>query len=72
MPGGKRGWETFVKTALLVLGVLVLLYGIHWIGQGTGWLPWPANTVMDYNMAFTWYGLLLVAASVPMIWLSRR
>lgn len=61
-----------MKTAMLVGGVLLLLYGLHWIGQGTGWLPWPANTVMDYNMAFTWYGLGLVAAGAGLIWFSRR
>lgn len=61
-----------MKTALLVIGIVLFVYGLHWIGQGTGWLPWPANTVMDYNMAFTWYGLVLTAAASAMIWFSRR
>ncbi|HEY1710997.1 MAG TPA: hypothetical protein VGG10_22220 [Rhizomicrobium sp.] len=61
-----------MKTALLIAGVLLFAYGLHWIGQGTGWVPWPANTVMDYNMAFTWYGLALLAVSSGLIWYSRR
>jgi hypothetical protein len=61
-----------MKTALLIVGILVFVYGLHWIGQGTGWLPWPAGTVMDYNMAFTWYGLGLLVIGSAMIWLARR
>jgi uncharacterized membrane protein len=48
-----RTAEGDMKTALFVIGIVLFVYGLHWIGQGTGWLPWPANTVMDYNMAFT-------------------
>ena len=61
-----------MKTALLVIGIVLFVYGLHWIGQGTGWLPWPANTVMDYNMAFAWYGLALLVIASAMIWFSRR
>jgi hypothetical protein len=61
-----------MKMALSILGVLVLLYGLHWIGQGTGWLPWPAGTIMDYNMTFTWAGLALVAVGAALIWAGRR
>lgn len=61
-----------MKTALLIVGIVLFVYGLHWIGQGTGWLPWPAHTVMDYNMAFTWYGLGLVAVSSLMIVYARR
>ncbi len=61
-----------MKIALLVVGVLLLAYGLHWIGQGTGWLPWPAHTLMDNNMAFTWYGLGLSAAALALIAYARR
>ncbi len=61
-----------MKTVLLVVGVLLFVYGLHWIGQGTGWLPWPANTVMDYNRAFIWYGLGLLVISAGMIGFARR
>ena len=61
-----------MKVALSILGALVLLYGLHWIGQGTGWLPWPAGTIMDYNTTFTWLGLGLVAVGAALIWAGRR
>ena len=61
-----------MKTALLIVGILLFTYGLHWIGQGTGWLPWPAHALMDYNMAFAWYGLALSAAALAVIVYSRR
>ena len=61
-----------MRNLLLTVGFLALAIGLLWIGQGTGWVPWPANTIMDYNMAFTWYGLALIALSGAMIWYSRR
>ena len=61
-----------MKTVLIVVGILLFIYALHWIGQGTGWLPWPANTVMDYNIAFVWYGAGLAIVALAMIWYSRR
>ncbi|HTT99820.1 MAG TPA: hypothetical protein VMF58_17350 [Rhizomicrobium sp.] len=61
-----------MKTALLIAGILLLLYALHWIGQGTGWLPWPANTLMDYNIAFAWYGATLAIVALAVIGYSRR
>jgi len=61
-----------MKTALLVVGILLLVYALHWIGQGTGLLPWPANTIMDYNVAFVWYGGGLAIIALAMIWYARR
>ena len=61
-----------MKTAALVIGILLAIYGLHWIGQGTGWLPWPANTVMDYNMRFTWAGIGVVVLGGALVWWSRR
>ncbi len=61
-----------MKTVLLIASILLFIYGLHWIGQGTGWLPWPANTVMDYNMTFTWLGLGLTIVAAGMMWYARR
>ena len=61
-----------MKTALLIVGILLFVYGLHWIGQGTGVLPWPAHTVMDDNRTFAWYGLGLLAIASGMIWAARR
>jgi hypothetical protein len=61
-----------MKTGLLIVGIASSVYGLHWIGQGTGWLPWPADAVMEGNMAFMWVGPGLLALSSVMIWYARR
>lgn len=61
-----------MKILLLIVGVLLFAYGLHWIGQGTGWLPWPAHTVMDYNKSFAWAGLGLTVIGTLLVWFSRR
>lgn len=61
-----------MKIALTVLGIALILYGLHWIGQGTGLLPWPAGTVMDNNMTFTWLGLVVVLLGGGLVTFARR
>ena len=38
-----------MKTALLIVGILLFAYGLHWIGQGTGWLPSPLRPASNDN-----------------------
>ena len=35
-----------MKTALLLIGVIAVLVGLLWIGQGTGTVRWPASSFM--------------------------
>ena len=80
MPAGK-GWyachsllseEVPVKIVLLVVGALLVLLGLHWIGQGTGIFIWPANPVMDSQIEWAYYGGGAGIAGVLLIWFSRR
>ncbi len=32
-----------MKSVLLIVGLIAILFGLHWIGQGTGYFIWPAN-----------------------------
>jgi uncharacterized membrane protein len=61
-----------VKALLLVVGVLLVLLGVHWIGQGTGIFVWPANPVMDNHVEWAYYGGAAGIAGVLLIWFSRR
>jgi hypothetical protein len=61
-----------VRTVLLVLGVLAVLLGLHWIGQGTGYFPWPRNPAMDDQIAWAYRGIGVVLAGIGAIIVSRR
>jgi hypothetical protein len=61
-----------VKRALLVVGVLAILLGLVWIGQGTGTLPYPASSFMISQMPWAYRGAVLAIVGVVLIILSRR
>jgi len=62
-----------MKTILLIVGVLALLFGLHWIGQGTGYFPWPRITsMMDNQPTWTYIGAATAALGAALVWFSRR
>ena len=62
----------FMKLALLIFGVLILLLGLHWISEGTGVLAFPKSPLMYLQPMWTWIGLATAVAGAGLIWLSRR
>jgi uncharacterized membrane protein len=66
-PGG-----IVMKVVLLIIGALLLLLGLHWIGQGTGYFPWPRNPVMDDHIEWAYYGTVAAVVGLAVIWFSRR
>ncbi|WP_439925177.1 hypothetical protein [Nitrobacter sp. JJSN] len=61
-----------MKPALVVFGILALLIGLLWIGQGTGYVNWPQSSFMIRQVQWAWYGAGLVAIGAGLIGLSRR
>jgi len=61
-----------MKTFLLVLGVLAILIGVLWMGQGSGLVPWPKQSFMIDQRPWIWWGLLLAAVGAAVVVLSRR
>jgi hypothetical protein len=61
-----------MKTTLVVLGLLALLIGLLWIGQGTGVFPYPASSFMIRQTPWAYYGGALAIAGVLALLLSRR
>ena len=61
-----------MKILLLIVGVLVALLGLHWIGQGTGYFPWPHNPAMDSQIVWAYYGTGALVVGLVLVWLSRR
>jgi hypothetical protein len=61
-----------VRTALLVFGILALLIGLVWIGQGTGYINWPQSSFMISQMQWAYYGAALAVVGLILIWRGRR
>ena len=61
-----------MKTALLILGLLALLMGLLWIGQGTGLVHWPASSFMIDQRPWALRGAILAVVGLILILASRR
>lgn len=56
----------------LMIGVLGLLMGLLWIGQGLGLVMWPSSSFMLANRVWAVNGAVLAAISAIVIYFSRR
>jgi hypothetical protein len=61
-----------MRPAFLVCGILAVLIGLLWIGQGTGIVAWPKSSFMISQIQWAWYGAALAVGGVILIWCSRR
>jgi uncharacterized membrane protein len=61
-----------MRTVALVVGMVLFVLGLHWIGQGTGAFPWPRNPEMENDVNWAYYGAGLAMLGFIVIWLSRR
>ncbi len=62
----------FVKILAVILGVLMVLMGCLWIGQGLNIIKWPADSFMIGVPMWSWNGMFLAMAGAALIWWSRR
>ena len=61
-----------MKTVLMIIGVLALLMGLLWIGQGFGLVMWPSSSFMLEQKIWALWGTVLAAIGALLIWRSRR
>lgn len=61
-----------MRTLLLILGVLALLTGLLWAGQGLGLIMWPASSFMLAQGQWAIYGALLAGMGLALILVARR
>lgn len=60
------------KQLIFLAGVIVLLIGALWAGQGSGIIPYPATSPMINQTKWVYYGAVLVAAGLALMWWARR
>jgi hypothetical protein len=61
-----------LKTVLSVVGVLATLLGLVWMGQGSGYFPYPSGNFMINQTPWIYRGAILAVVGVVVIVLSRR
>lgn len=61
-----------MKAVLLIVGLIAVVLGLHWIGQGTGFFVWPANPVMDNHIHWAYGGAAVAVLGLAIIIYSRR
>jgi len=61
-----------MRTTVFVVGILLALLGLIWIGQGTGIFPYPSYSFMISEMTWAWRGAGLVVAGLVLIIVARR
>ncbi len=61
-----------MKTILLVLGLVSLVIGLLWVGQGTGLVRWPASSFMIDQRPWVTRGAILAIVGCALLALSRR
>lgn len=61
-----------MRRGLFIVGIIAALSGLVWIGQGTGYFPYPERSFMVRATQWAWYGLAALAAGLIALWLSQR
>jgi len=61
-----------MKTLLTVIGIILILAGLVWMGQGSGYFPYPAESFMISQTQWVYYGGATALVGIVLIVLARR
>ncbi|MES5097525.1 hypothetical protein ABUK73_04775 [Agrobacterium sp. BA1120] len=61
-----------LRVSLTIFGALLSLIGLVWIGQGSGYFPYPASSFMVNQSPWILRGALVLVVGLVIIWASRR
>jgi uncharacterized membrane protein len=61
-----------LKVIMSVVGVLMVLMGLLWIGQGLNIIKWPASSFMINVPVWSWRGAGLAVLGIGLLVFSRR
>ena len=60
-----------MQTGLTIAGVAALLMGLLWIGQGLGYIHWPASSFMLDQRPWALRGAILAVIGVGLLGYAR-
>jgi hypothetical protein len=61
-----------VRRVLLIIGSLLALMGLVWIGQGLGYFRYPERSAMIDQTPWAWRGLGLAVVGLTIVIVSWR
>ena len=61
-----------MKTVMMIAGLLAVLMGLLWMGQGAGLIHWPASSFMLDQRPWILRGGILAVFGVGLLLLSWR
>jgi hypothetical protein len=61
-----------IRITLLAAGSLAVLTGLIWVGQGTGYFPYPRSSFMINQTPWVYRGLVVAIAGLISVAVSRR
>ena len=61
-----------LRPVLQLIGILAVLMGLLWIGQGTGLIMWPRESFMLAEAKWAYNGAILAGLGAIVLWASRR
>ena len=60
-----------MKSLAFFGGIAALLIGLLWVGQGAGWIHWPASSFMIDQRPWITRGAILAVFGILLIWFGR-
>lgn len=61
-----------MRRILTLLGAIAVLMGLIWMGQGSGYFPYPASSFMIDQSPWIAYGAGLAIVGMVLIAVARR
>ncbi len=61
-----------MQTLLTIIGIILLIMGFVFMGQGSGYFPYPASSFMINNGKWIYYGGGLAVIGLLLIVFGRR
>jgi hypothetical protein len=61
-----------MRTALTLTGIIALAMGLLWMGQGSGYIPWPTSSFMISQTKWIYYGGAIAVIGLALIVAARR
>jgi hypothetical protein len=61
-----------MRVALMITGIVLAVVGAIWIGQGTGYFPYPASSFMINDRTWAYAGAAVLVLGLLLITFARQ